>query len=59
MKLPRRVIKANTIQQDVDASCFRGPKGNESKHNKTAKRTSSRRLRRFLRRIVKDWLDSE
>jgi hypothetical protein len=59
MTIPRRVVKAATIRQDNDASCFGGPRGNESKHNKAAKRLASRRLRRLIKKEADTQFNAE
>jgi hypothetical protein len=46
----RKEVMAKTVKQDCDARCFRAPV-NASKHNKKAKRLSSKRLRRLTREL--------
>lgn len=47
--MKRKEIKARTIKQDNDTTCFQSPH-NPSKHNKKAKRLSSRRLRAICKK---------
>lgn len=48
--MKNKEIKSKTIKQDNDASCFYY----DSKHNKRAKRLSSKRLRK----LVKDYINN-
>jgi hypothetical protein len=43
--MKRKEVKSKTIKQDNDASCFY----HDSKHNKRAKRLSSKRLRKLVK----------
>lgn len=47
LMLPKCKQDSLAIHQSNDTSCFGGPKGNASKHNKSAKRHSSRIRRRL------------
>lgn len=49
--MKRKEIKARTIKQDNDASCFYS---HGTKHNKEAKRLASKRLRKLLKDKLKD-----
>ncbi len=50
--MKRKEIKAKTIKQDNDASCFNAYANdqNGSKHNKKAKRLASKRLRTLIKK---------
>ena len=51
--ISRREIKARTITQGNDTRCFRaGNNANTSRHNKSAKRQSSRLLRRLCKEEI-------
>ena len=51
----KKEIKARTIKQDNDSSCF-NPNANDnngSAHNKRAKRRASKRLREIIRKDLR------
>jgi len=58
--MKRKEIKAMTIKQDNDASCFNAHCNdqNSSQHNKRAKRLASKRLRAMVKNTVVEEIEN-
>lgn len=57
--MSRRELMAQIRTQSNDTRCFRGPKKSSSRHNKSAKRTSSRLSRRLDKKEIERELNDD